>query len=283
MKNMAERFFLPGQFPGKFSEEVVLADEVYKRMLGSGFKTYAYAAFDAYFITDSKEKAAALGAFFTESYQAKVNGIVEKENLWELTAAFPQFPVDQDSLLCWAADLLLKGYEFDCKLDGYGTYAGVDSNEFPNEEGGRLPWYFEEALKAYGNRNFSTAAIYFSSAIRIFPENPNAWYSRGIARDEVFLRAKAREDYDKAIELAPSFVEAYVNRGINKDLSGEFDAALGDFRKAIELDGANAVAYFNMGNTKHMMGNVKDACTDWQKARELGSTFADEQLKRYCK
>jgi tetratricopeptide (TPR) repeat protein len=284
MMIMAERFFLPDEFPGKFREEMVLAAEIYHRIQGSSFKEYAYAVFDAYFISDSEQKLAALGNFFTEFYEANVTGIQPKnDGQWELTAAFPQFPLDEHNLLCWAADLLLKGYEFDCKLDGYGTYANAENNEFPDEAPARLPWYFDEALKAYNNRNFSTSAIYFSSAIRIFPENANAWYSRGTAKDAIFLRARAREDYDKAISLSPSFVEAYINRGVNKDLAGAYEAALEDFRKALELDGDNAMAYFNMGNTRHNMGNTHAACEDWRKASALGAAYADEQLRRHCK
>lgn len=280
---MANRFFTRDQFIRKFSEEVLLAADVYKRILDSGFKEYAYAAFDVYFISDSKEKLEKLGSFFTSFYDAKITGITEKEGGWELTADFPQFPLDQDNLLCWATDLLLKGYEFDCRQDGYGTFAGADSNKFPDEEKGRLAWYFEEGLKAYNNRNFSASAIYFSTAIRIFPENPNAWYSRGIAKDEIFLKAKAREDYDKAIELAPAFVEAYINRGVNKDHAGEYEAALQDFAKALELDGNNATAYFNRGNTRHNMEDPAGACADWKKAKELGAGYATAQLEMHCR
>lgn len=283
MKHMAERFFSVDQLPGKFNEEALLAADICKRILDSGFEEYAYATLDAYFISDQQEKVKKLGAFFAQLYQAKVIAVAEKENYWELTVEFPPFPLNEDHLLCWAIDLLLKGYEHDCKLEGYGTYAGTGNYEFPDEDGSRLPWYFDEALKAYHNRNFSAAIIYFTSAIRIFPENPNAWYSRAIARDAVFLHAKALEDFNKAIELAPSFTEAYINRGVNKDLSGEYAAALEDFGKAVALDGNNATAYFNIGNTYLHMGNLAGACAAWEKARELGAEYAAEQLALHCK
>ncbi|WP_157986626.1 tetratricopeptide repeat protein [Chitinophaga alhagiae] len=280
---MNERFFPADQFARKFTEEVLLAADIYKRMLDSGFEEYAYAVLDAYFISGQQEKIKKLGDFFTQYYQAKVTAVAEKGDGWELTVAFPQFPLNEDNLLCWAIDLLLKGYEHDCMLDGYGTDAGTGNYEFSDEDNSRLPWYFDEALKAYHHRNFSAAIIYFSSAIRIFPENPNAWYSRGIARDAIFLRAKALEDYNRAIELAPSFVEAYINRGVNKNLSASYAAALEDFRKAVDLDGNNATAYFNMGNTHHSMGNLADACAAWKKAQELGAEYAAEQLALHCK
>ncbi len=281
--NMADRFFTPGQFAGKFNQEALLAEEVYRRILGNGFKEYAYAEFDAAFLTDKKEKAEAFGVFLARVYDAKVTGVKEENGLWELSAGFPRFPLNQENLLCWATDLLLKGYQFDCRLDGYGTFANASNDEFPDEDGSRLPWYFEEALKAYNNANYSASIIYFTSAIRIFPENPNAWYSRGTAKDGIYLQLAARRDYDKAIELAPVFVEAYINRAINKDLTEEYDAALADFDKAIELDGDNATAYFNRGNTLHNMGNTTGACANWRKAKELGAAYADEQLQLHCK
>lgn len=279
---MADRFFLVNQFPAKFEQEWNFAADTYQRMVAGGVKPYVYAAFDVYFVSNTKEKTEALGAYLTETYEATVTGISEREGLWELTADLPRFPVTEDHLICWAIDLLLKGYEFDCKLDGYGTFANADNNEFPDEDGSRLPWYFEEALTAYNKGIYSKAIFYFTSAIRIFPENANAWYSRGTVKDVLYMHAKAREDYDKAIELSPAFVEAHINRGVSHDSSGEYEAALADFAAAIMLDGNNGTAYLNLGNTRQRMGDIAGACTNWRKALELGQPQAGELLKKHC-
>lgn len=283
LTRMADRYFTRQQFIAKFPEEVILAADVYNRMTGSGFPEYALAEFDVYFISDAQEKLEKLAAFLTAVYGMKTKSISQQNGQWELETLSPKFPVDADNLLCWAIDLAIKGYEHDCRLDGYGTFAGADSKEFQDESTGRLAHYFELAMESYRQRNFGAAVINFTTAIRIFPENANSWYSRAIAKEEILLGAKAREDYDKAILLSPEFKEAYINRAVNKDDAGEYEAALQDYNKAIELDALNPIVYFNRGNTRQHLGDQAGACSDWKKAKDLGAEYAGAKLEEYCK
>lgn len=276
---MEGRFFTQEQFIKQFNEEVLWAAAVYDRLIKSGFQEYALGEFDFLFVSDQREKLEKFSAFLTATYGSKIGEIGEKDGLLGFTGISPLFPIDQDNLLAWGIDLYFKGFEFDCRLDGYGTFAGADNKEFPNLEPSQLAYYFDLGISSYNNRNYGASIINFTSAIKIFPENANTWYSRAIAKEAIFLTAKAREDYDKAIELAPTFKEAYINRAVNRSETEDYTGAIADFNKAIELDASNAAVYFNRGNTKLNLGDKEGARADWTKAKELGADYAAERLK----
>ena len=194
-----------------------------------------------------------------------------------------EFPVDEENLRYWALDLYSKGYEFDCKLDGYGATANPNDQKFPDLGANLYEHYFELAMDAYNKKNLGMAIVHFSTAIKIKPGDPNSWYSRAIAKDQLHTWKAARRDYDKAIELAPDFTDAIINRAANKDEAGEYDDAIKDYSRAIELEPQNAMAYFNRGNSRFNKSDKNGACEDWTKAKELGAQYAQERISQHCK
>lgn len=280
---MGDKFFTWQQFADGFGKEMVSATQVYERRKNDGIKDYAFATYDFVFISDSKNKLDSLGNFLTANYGYKINDIKKEGEYWALTGDATEFPVDEENLRYWALDLYAKGYEFDCKLDGYGAMADPSDQKFPDLGINLYDHYFELAMDAYNKKKLGMAIVHFSTAIKIKPEDPNSWYSRAIAKDELHTWKAARRDYDKAIELAPDFTDAIVNRAANKDEAGEHDEAIKDYTKAIELEPKNAMAYFNRGNSKFNKGDKNGACDDWNKAKELGAEYAQKRLNDNCK
>lgn len=280
---MQKRYFTQQEFNENFGNEMALAADVYAERKKTGMDDNALAVYDFIFISDSKDKLEELAVFLKANYNYTVNDIKKENDHWELTGDATEFPVDEENLIYWAIDLYCKGYVYDCKLDGYGAMADKDNQVFPPMDTALYGDYFEKAMNAYNNQNLGMAVIHFSTAIKIYPDDPNAWYSRAIAKDELYTWKAARRDYDKAIELAPHFVDALVNRASNKDDAGEYEAAIVDYTKAIEFDAENPVAYFNRGNSKFNKGDKNAACEDWKKAKELGADYAQERIDEHCK
>jgi tetratricopeptide (TPR) repeat protein len=278
---MQNRFFTKDEFNKFYGKEMVSSQDVYESMKKNGLKDYQFCHFDFNFISDSKEKLDSLSKFLIGNYSFKINSLKKLDNHWDLAGDAIPFPVDSDNIMYWALDLYLKGFQFDCRLDGYGAI--VEKPVFPDLTIGKDDYYFSVAMKAYNNHNTGLAIIHWSTALKINPNDPNSYYSRAIAKNELYTWKAALRDYDKAIELAPKFVDAYINRGSVKDENGEFEGAISDYDKAIELQKDNAMAYFNRGNAKFNIGNKKGACLDWQKAKDLGAIYADERLKQQCK
>ena len=69
-------------------------------------------------------------------------------------------------------------------------------------------------------------------------------------------------DYDTAIRLNPDDTDAYNNRGIAKDNLGQHFAAIADFDTAIRLNPDYAEAYYNRGNAKGKLGQHLAAIAD---------------------
>ena len=279
---MGNSFFTQQQFNDNFGKEMVSASEVYERRKQDGIKDFCLAKYDFVYTSDEKEKLLDLGKFLSDTYGYEIDEIKKSEQYWELSGNATEFPVDEDNLLYWALDLYCKGYEFDCVLDGYGAMADSKNQKFPDLRKELTDNYFNLGVEAYNKQNLGMAIIHFSTAIHINPNDPNTWYSRGIAKDELYTWKSARNDYDKAIELAPDFVAALINRAANKDEAEEYDDAIDDYNKAIELDTQNAMAYFNRGNTKYNLNDNKGACEDWTKAKDLGAEYAQERLDENC-
>jgi tetratricopeptide (TPR) repeat protein len=279
---MNNTFFSKSQFDTNFGKEMASAVSVYEARQKSGMTDYSLAAYDFAFISDYQNKLSSLSDFLRSNYGYKVNIIKKNGDYWELTGDATEFPVDEHNLMYWALDLYCKGYEFDCKLDGYGAIGDPENQKFPDLEK-EADYYFGLAMDAYNKRNLGMAVIHFSTTIKINPSDPDSWYSRAAVKDELHIWKAARRDYDKAIEIAPDFTTAIVNRAANKDTAGEYDEAIEDYNRALELNPQNEMAYFNRGNSKFNKKDAQGACSDWNKAKELGAEYAHERINEHCK
>ena len=56
-----------------------------------------------------------------------------------------------------------------------------------------------------------------------------------------------------------------------------------DFNYAITLDNDVPAPYTNRGLLKFELKDKNGACEDWKKAFQLGSTYAQELLKKHCR
>jgi len=279
---MENSFFTKTEFHNKFSKEMASAISVFEQRKKSGMQDNALATYDFNFISDTKGKLDALASFLTNNYGFKIGDIIKRDDCWEISGDATEFPVDENNLMYWALDLYCKGYEFDCKLVGYGAMGDSQHQVFPNMDASQADHYFDLAMESYNKRNLGMAIIHFSTAIKINPNDPNSWYSRAVIKDELHTWKAARRDYDKAIEIAPDFIDAIVNRAANKDEAGEHQEAIGDYSKAIEMDPQNEMAYFNRGNSKLKIKDAKGACDDWHKAKELGAPYAQARIDVHC-
>jgi tetratricopeptide (TPR) repeat protein len=278
---MDNRYFSREDFNNNFGKEMASSQSVYENMKKSGLIDYQYCTFDFDFHSDSKEKLDSLRQFLVDNYGYKMKEVKQVDGKWNLWGDATEFPVDSENLLYWALNLYVKGFQFDCKLAGYG--AVVDTAVFPDLDSSKADYHFDQAMEAYNNQNPGLAIIHWSTVLKIDPNDPNSYYSRAIAKDELYTWKAALLDYDKAIEIAPNFVDALTNRGASRDESGDYKGAIEDYTKAIDLRPENGMAFLNRGNTKFKMGDKEGACLDWTKASELGDETAKERLNKNCK
>jgi tetratricopeptide (TPR) repeat protein len=276
------RYFTDEDFILNFGKEIVSARNVYDRLRKNGLTDDALGTFDVVFISDAKEKLDSLAEFLTSNYGFAMKNVQSIGSHWEVAGDGVPIPVNVDNLIFWALDLYVKGYEFDCVLDGYGAMMDHKMPEFLNVDSTMKDYYFDAGMAAYEKRNLGSAIINWTMALSADPKDANSYYSRAIAKNEIHTWKSALEDYDKSIELAPDFVNALVNRGAVKDEHGDLHGAIGDYDKAIALSPDNHIAYLNRGNAWLNLGDKGLACVDWRKSVELGSQFAQERIEKYC-
>ena len=108
--------------------------------------------------------------------------------------------------------------------------------------------------------------------IQLNPGNSNAYYYRGIYREEMGDLQGALEDYTSAIQSDPEHAEAYNNRGAIRKIQGDFAGAMVDFSNAIRLNPSSPEGYANRGVIRQAQNDLERAAQDLTKALEVSSS-----------
>ncbi len=126
----------------------------------------------------------------------------------------------------------------------------------------------EAAVQVTSNEEVAGGGDRFSEKIRTNPNDPNAYYNRGLARTNQRRFDEAIADFDQAIALNPRHAAAYDGRGLAYAKMEKPVKAHEEFNKAIEIDpdlpsaykhrGENFVALSKTDEGKKIMGNVEE-------------------------
>ena len=133
--------------------------------------------------------------------------------------------------------------------------------------------------------DFDGAIILLTKAIKLKPDDIDAYSYRGQAKYEKGDYTGAIDDFTKVIELKPDEFDPYMYRGFAKERSGDHDGAIADYTKIIRHEQGPTVlldgAYYNRGCSKKAKGDLEGAAADFNKLLELkpGGFFATEAQK----
>jgi tetratricopeptide (TPR) repeat protein len=75
----------------------------------------------------------------------------------------------------------------------------------------------------------------FNEAIKLNPDNADAYYNRGVTYRKLGQHERAIEDYNEAIRLRPQFAFPYYNRGLSYRELCQNEQAERDFAKVKKL------------------------------------------------
>jgi len=181
-----------------------------------------------------------------------------------------------DSQVVSAQEYLVRGNSY----YGQGEYAQAMadySRAIELESSGYVDAFYRRGSAAVQTQDYEQAIADFGEVIRLRPENPLGYYSRGIvqnARPDPDYGA-AIADLDKAIELDPRLSDAYHARGLVYAARQDYGQAVDDLTQAIRIDPGFVLAYHARGSVYNSMQNFARASTDLSAAIGLKPDYAE--------
>ena len=139
--------------------------------------------------------------------------------------------------------------------------------------------YFNLGIAKERNKDFNGAIVDYTSAIKLNPNNSNAYYFRGLCKMMIKDTA-AISDFDRAIELKTFHIDVYALRGWQKVRMHNYKDAANDFDKSIELDPKYANAYFYRGSMEIILKKYSEAVADFDKTIEIEPDHIDALYNR---
>lgn len=164
--------------------------------------------------------------------------------------------------------------------------------------------YYNQGNASYKLGDYEEAINNFTKALRLNPNDANAFLNRGNARYEAAQHSgdpdkeykSAIADFNQAIRLKPQDVKAFVSRGsvrydvaqYSKEPDKEYLAAIQDFNQALRLNPQAAEAYVKRGIVRYKLAQYKGdfnqgyktAIEDFNQALQLNPQAAEAYVKR---
>jgi len=122
----------------------------------------------------------------------------------------------------------------------------------------------------------------FNRAIELNDKLSEAYFHRGNIKFLLQDYYGSIDDYTKTISLNDGHIEAYFKRGLAKQQLEAYQEAIHDCSRILEINPKNVDAYFLRGILRIEHGQLEGGCLDLSKAGELGDIKAYEVIKEKC-
>ena len=280
---MKNSYFTWEEYSKNWRTELLLAIDVYDNIVNKGFPEDGLNYLDFTFKSDKKENLEKLSKRLASVFDCNSIKIEFEKPIYKLSGKTNNFLITKDNIIFWELSFYKEGYQFDCKLTGYGMFDEKKNASNLNYASENEDFYYKKAIEYYEKGNFFSAIVNWNNTLKVNPNDYHSYYDLGITKNKLFMFNDAIKDLDKCIEINPKFYSGIVARGTLSDENEEYDIAIEYYNKAIEIEPENPLAYFNKGNTYFNKTELNKACELWEKALELGADYAKERLDKECK
>ena len=134
--------------------------------------------------------------------------------------------------------------------------------------------FFIQGVDKQNKGDNQGAIIAYNEAIRLNPNNAEAYGNRGNVRNDLGDKQGAIDDYNQVIRINPNDALAYNNRGNVRNDLGDKPGAIDDYTQAIKINPNLAEAYGNRGNVRNELGDKPEAIADYTKAIDINPNYA---------
>ncbi len=143
---------------------------------------------------------------------------------------------------------------------------------------------YNKGMDAAGKNDNKGAAEYFSQAIKLYPQFPQALSELGMQYIKLSKFDKAAETYEELLKLGPGDTAAYLNYGIAlnnlaaalktegkaEDSAKRFAQAEEQFRQSIKLNASSPTAHYYLGITLISLRKYSEAQTELETSIKHG-------------
>ena len=113
------------------------------------------------------------------------------------------------------------------------------------------------------------AIPFLDRSVKAMPQNPDAWYQRGLAYESLDLPEKALDDYAACLKLDKLRTDALNNKAVQLAMLKRYDEALVVFSELVDLDRDDFLGYRNRGLCRFDMHDNDGALQDYATALKL--------------
>ena len=136
-------------------------------------------------------------------------------------------------------------------------------------------YYCRGAARYHARIDLDKAINDLTTALRLAPNQYQAYRMRGLARARQGDWAGLRDDCSLALQYHPTSAELHNLRGTACYRLQDYDAALADFEDAVRLDASRPESFYNRGLARHRQGKLAEAIEDFQQALKLNPAFGE--------
>ncbi|BAU08523.1 tetratricopeptide repeat-containing S1 family peptidase [Fischerella sp. NIES-3754] len=133
--------------------------------------------------------------------------------------------------------------------------------------------FYIRAYDKYDQKDYKGAIADYTSALKINPNDADAYNNRGVARSDLGDKQGAIADYTSALKINPNDADAYNNRGNARSDLGDKQGAITDFNSALKINPNDAEAYYNRGNARRLLGDKQGAIADYTSAIKINPNY----------
>jgi tetratricopeptide (TPR) repeat protein len=129
---------------------------------------------------------------------------------------------------------------------------------------------------------FLSLSTFSQEILKPHTEEAKACIEKGNAMADNGDWKNALNEYNNAVGFDARNPEAYYRRALASQNLKDYRSAVNDYSKAIYFNDTDGNAYYGRGICFYELGRKKDCCIDLSKASGLGNSDAGTAMMNYC-